>query len=655
MKLLCNLLLLVTCANAATVEYTWVVQEWVVDYLRPTIDGGNTGVKRQSPFAMPDEQRSMHYLINGQHPGPAIECNLNDTVVIHVVNNMISEGVTIHWHGIHMPGTPFFDGSRGVTQNAIDAGSNMTYTWKAWPEGTHYYHSHMDSVQSARGIRGPIVVKNPEDPFKDMYDEEMTVVMADEWKDPGVCLKLEGAMPGNDVCADIRHGSFNGQYGNGQGKYPYPLIEVEDGKCYRMRFVMIGSNTENFVMTLAGHNMTLLALDGTAVKPILVSSFNLHLGERVDVVVCANQPSGAYHMQARYDYACTLTKGHFIPPGFTAVPECEFHAFMKYKSAWKVPSGWPPKGTGGGANPAPVSGVKFDLTNRKGWNMTQPLEPQHTPSEPDASFTINMGLTGPVYDGPTDAPMTKGKWYMDFDENRNKTNPPRSWSNPKVPLYKSKGAYGHGDIPIINIPETPGRPTEVEIVLNNLSPAAHMIHLHGMRFRVVNFADFEWCSINRTACFVMPYMINPCPVHDRKVSDPNNKGIEFGGYWGCAYNKTTDQPKQNLATPLVKDMIQVWQRSWAVIRIQAWNPGYWFFHCHMEQHIPLGMQTVLNVLPSQQPPMPSDIPVGEHNHPDQDMHCEMVSKENWELKQKVKKYEEELMKSEPKNSETKRN
>ena len=44
-------------ANAATVEYTWVIQEWVVDYLRPTIDGGHTGVKRESPYKIPDEQR----------------------------------------------------------------------------------------------------------------------------------------------------------------------------------------------------------------------------------------------------------------------------------------------------------------------------------------------------------------------------------------------------------------------------------------------------------------------------------------------------------------------------------------------------------------------------------------------------------------------
>lgn len=86
------------------------------------------------------------------------------------------------------------------------------------------------------------------------------------------------------------------------------------------------------------------------------------------------------------------------------------------------------------------------------------------------------------------------------------------------------------------------------------------------------------CSINRTSCFLMPWNLNPCPKEDVRVGDPSNKWLEFGGYWGCVYNATKHKRTEDLETPLQKDMVQVWQRSWAVIRIQAWNPGYWFFH-----------------------------------------------------------------------------
>ena len=69
--------------------------------------------------------------------------------------------------------------------------------------------------------------------------------LIDEWQNPDVCLKLEGAMAGNDVCSDIEYASVNGQVALGDlqkfdKKYPYPLIDVEAGKCYRFRYIMMG-------------------------------------------------------------------------------------------------------------------------------------------------------------------------------------------------------------------------------------------------------------------------------------------------------------------------------------------------------------------------------------------------------------------------------
>merc|ERR1711871_238075 len=87
-----------------------------------------------------------------------------------------------------------------------------------WPAGTHYWHSHMDGMQSAKGLRGPIVVKKRNDPFASMYTDERVIVLADEWRDPEVCLKLEGAMAGNDVCSDIDYASMNGQVATGTYK-----------------------------------------------------------------------------------------------------------------------------------------------------------------------------------------------------------------------------------------------------------------------------------------------------------------------------------------------------------------------------------------------------------------------------------------------------
>jgi len=532
---------------------------------------------------------------------------------ITVVNKLFSEATTIHWHGIHPLRQPYMDGARDVTQAPILPGQNFTYRFSAYPPGTHYYHSHMDAVQGARGIRGPLIIQRKADPVKEefAYDEDLVVFMSDEWRDPSACLKLEGAMPGNDVCADIRHGSFSGKFGNGSAAFPFPLITVKADTCYRVRWVMAGSNTENFQITVAGHNMTLVSVDGGYdVRPVQVRRINLHLGERVDVILCTDQEPGNYLIHAQYDYACALTAGHFIPPGFSAVPTCDFHAYLHYDTEPDlVPRDL--SGSGGGRHPRAVVGSDFDLTRPEGWAVTEPRVPEPEPAEPDVRYTINLGLLGPTYSRATDRPLVKGRWYMDLDGQ----DPPRSWELPTTPLYHSKGRCGVGDIPLINVPE---EVTTVEVVVQNLSPTAHTLHMHGMPFKVINVANYtSWCGLEHPTCFVLPWwggsLLDKCPRPRRKPGDPNDKNIELGGYWGCTYDAATDARTQNLKAPLIKDSFQLWQRSWAVIRFEATRPGFWYFHCHETQHLMLGLQTVFNVLPSKQPPVPADVPTsGSH-------------------------------------------
>jgi len=345
--------------------------------------------------------------------------------------------------------------------------------------------------------------------------------------------------------------------------------------------------------------MTLIALDGTDVKPIQVRSFNIQVGERYDIVLCADQEPGNYLINATYDFACTLTSGHLIPPGMSQVPACMFYGFLNYRGHTTIPH--TPKGTGGGANPKLTTGVNFDLTTFASWSLTQPLTYDPEPQLPDVRYVINMGVLGPVYDNPTNTPLSRGRWYMDLAEEK----PPRPWVLPSSPLYMTKGNCGVGNIPIINVPENA---TTVELVINNLSPASHVLHLHGARFKVINYANFWWCQSNYYSCLVLPWWLNECPFQNVLEGDPNNPNLEYGLFWGCTYNPNTDTKSQNLETPLVKDMITVWRRSWVVIRFKATNPGYWMFHCHIEHHIPLGMQMVFNVLPSKQPPAPPSVP-----------------------------------------------
>jgi FtsP/CotA-like multicopper oxidase with cupredoxin domain len=68
-----------------------------------------------------------------------------------------SMDTTVHWHGMHQKGTPHMDGTP-MTQCPILPGMSFTYSFKAYPAGTHWYHSHV-GIQRYDGLAGPLIVK----------------------------------------------------------------------------------------------------------------------------------------------------------------------------------------------------------------------------------------------------------------------------------------------------------------------------------------------------------------------------------------------------------------------------------------------------------------------------------------------------------------
>jgi hypothetical protein len=114
-------------ASACQVNYTFDVRNWVVDYLRPTVDLGGKAA-RKAPFDVPTAQKRSALLVNNMYPGPTVEAFEDELVCVTVVNNMLADELAIHWHGLHMYGYPSMDGVYGVTQAGISAqGGSFTY------------------------------------------------------------------------------------------------------------------------------------------------------------------------------------------------------------------------------------------------------------------------------------------------------------------------------------------------------------------------------------------------------------------------------------------------------------------------------------------------------------------------------------------------
>ncbi len=97
------------------------------------------------------------FTVNGTSPGPEIRARQGQLVEVHLSNESVADGVTLHWHGVDMPNA--MDGVAGVTQDAVPVGGEFTYRFVANQTGTYWYHSHqVSNPQVAGGLLGSLVV-----------------------------------------------------------------------------------------------------------------------------------------------------------------------------------------------------------------------------------------------------------------------------------------------------------------------------------------------------------------------------------------------------------------------------------------------------------------------------------------------------------------
>jgi FtsP/CotA-like multicopper oxidase with cupredoxin domain len=97
------------------------------------------------------------YTLNGTSPGPTIRARKGQLIEVRLVNASVPGGVTLHWHGVDVPGAE--DGVAGVTQDAVPIGGRYTYRFLAEQVGTFWYHSHqLSDVQVERGLLGALVI-----------------------------------------------------------------------------------------------------------------------------------------------------------------------------------------------------------------------------------------------------------------------------------------------------------------------------------------------------------------------------------------------------------------------------------------------------------------------------------------------------------------
>lgn len=216
-------------------------------------------------------------LINDQFPGPLLEAELNDILIVHVKNELpVNEEVSVHFHGMLVRQTPHMDGVAYVTQMPIPSGQQFTHVMRAYPGGTYFYHSH-SSLQAVTAF-GPLLVHERWSRRSSLEIPDGPLLFSDQWQGLDRQRQEEGLL-----ASPFRWiGEPTGLLINGQRNF---LMTLEPNRKYLLR--LIGATSlSTIAFAIDQHPMTIVEVDGTAVKPkSTVNSIEIGSGQRYAVTI----------------------------------------------------------------------------------------------------------------------------------------------------------------------------------------------------------------------------------------------------------------------------------------------------------------------------------------------------------------------------------
>ncbi len=229
-------------------------------------------VERQAPWSLKPGLTVMANTYNGVVPGPVLQVQQGDTVVIDYTNDGATSD-SIHLHGIHDIPVDM-DGVAGISQSLVPTGGHFVYRFVADQPGTFIYHSHDDEAMLDSGLYGAIVVQ-PAHPLpveRNLAHDFVEVISS--WQ--------------------IRSGAENHFTLNGK-EYPATRqLDVHSGERFRVRWINI-SGEEFHTMHTHGHYQQIIARDAAPLDyrdiqdTVLISP-----GQRVDVVIHADAKPGTW-------------------------------------------------------------------------------------------------------------------------------------------------------------------------------------------------------------------------------------------------------------------------------------------------------------------------------------------------------------------------
>jgi iron transport multicopper oxidase len=527
-----SLLLLLSLSPSALAAPQTRVYNWTVTNFTSSFDG----VRRYT-------------LGINNNPGhlTGIEINLGDTVVVSVTN-ALNVPTSIHWHGMRQNGTQEMDGPTGVTQCGIKPGKKVTYKFTPTDAGTYWWHAHY-GAQYVDGLRGPLIIRNMNDPHKSKYDEELTIQLTDWYHTQSEILTSN--FLNNVVNPDGDEPVWETSLLNGLGTFncaktkmacnttqPVTRFSFVPGKRYRLRLINMAAFAA-YDFSIDNHRMRVIEVDGVdVVTSTYINSIKINVAQRYSVIVIADKSNGNYWMRAKSIFGnpwTSLPKAQF-PIGFNPMVVASIaYSNMRYASTSQQL-----------VQITDLNDVPQQLVQVLDINdiTLVPYVAQNVKLVADTSFLVEFGIYNTISD-----PVTKA--YISINNG--------SYNSYKVPTVPTLFAVANGT-PVSNLPVNSnaisvqsGKLIEIKII--NKDPGEHPFHMHGRSFWVVGKGNTANVNDITPVKTINPlrrdtFTVPPCNIN------ANDECIDVG---------------------------------YTTIRFIADNPGVWILHCHIEWHIQSGL------------------------------------------------------------------
>ena len=552
------------------------------------------------------------FVFNDQFPGPTLIGYTNQKVQVRVVNNLIKDAVSVHWHGMHLPGTPYMDGSPFVTQCPIHPRNDFVYEFQLYPQGTFWYHAHF-GTEVSNGLYGALIVVPRDPPPTDYIDmPEAHTLLLNEWFPVNSeDWQLDPILFSDPINETVRFSTVPIHDGSEGGFSPFigglinqagwlytadrtsctriantklPFFNVDQGNSYRFR--LIGSQANIALrFSIQGHRLRLAAADGFETNtPIEIAQeveyIILHAGERYDFILNANESIDNYVMIAE-----TLEVPSILEEREYCVKAHRAYSVLHYN----------------GANDTlPSDFDSYDPAARcassQCFAINCPFENYPSVLNTECINLHQLQLTTPEVVPSNDVSETV---FLNFGFSNGLSVNSRVFSFPSSPILSQRGniddsnfceySQDEAQLGVTNCIHTYTAQTEtVEMVFMALvNPAvphfasAHPVHIHGHHFRVLHTGYPSYTTSGIVEA------LNP---------DITCEGDGGSCHVGVSWTGGTPPPSEcevNGTCP-TKDTVMVPTGGYVRVRFSRENWGWWLLHCHIESHFILGMAMIVN-------------------------------------------------------------